>query len=83
MGAFAGDTQAEDRDAAPHKAVHHVYKQRPAPVAEGHLMRIPEHPTIRDCVHVFFPQCSPRGGYDPLNDGTYGGSYNNGGGSRY
>jgi hypothetical protein len=62
MGIFAGYAQAEDRDARPPKAVHHARKQQPKPLVEGHSMRIPEHPIIRDCVHVFFPQCSPRPG---------------------
>jgi hypothetical protein len=33
--------------------------------------RIPAHPLVFDCVHVMFPQCSPHGGFDPLNDGSF------------
>jgi len=33
--------------------------------------RIPANPLLRDCVHVAFPQCSPRGGLYPLNDGEF------------
>lgn len=70
LGFFAGYAQAEDRDAAHPKAVHHGQKQQPR-VVERNFFRIPEHPIVRDCVHVHFPQCSPRS-YDPLNDGTFG-----------
>lgn len=32
------------------------------------LLRTPAYPVIRDCTHVFFPQCNFRG---DLNDGTF------------
>ncbi len=73
LGFFARYAQAEDRDAIPPKAAHHGQKQQ-LRVVERNLFRIPEHPVVRDCVHVHFPQCSPRS-YDPLNDGTLGGKY--------
>jgi hypothetical protein len=55
----------------PAKPVRHARKQssrivEEAPKAES--LRIPEHPVIRDCIHVFFPQCGSRGS---LNDGTF------------
>jgi hypothetical protein len=54
-----------------HKPVREVRKQ-PSQTAETGTtqFRIPAHPAVRDCVHVFFPQCGR--GYDGLNDGTWG-----------
>ena len=77
LTAFAGQSQAHDPAQAPvkhprsHKPVH-VVAQPPLQAAEigNTQFRIPAHPIVRDCVHVFFPQCTR--GYDGLNDGTWG-----------
>jgi hypothetical protein len=55
-----------------HKPVGDVRRQPARTAAEtgSTLFRIPAHPVVRDCVHVFFPQCGR--GYDGLNDGTWG-----------
>jgi hypothetical protein len=61
--------QASLRDSKP---VRHARKPAARVVEEApkaELFRIPAHPVIRDCVHVYFPQCSGRGGF---NDGTFG-----------
>jgi hypothetical protein len=54
------------------KSVKPVYNRpkQPRQVVETpeSQFRIPAHPIVRDCIHVFFPQCSSRGG---LNDGAY------------
>jgi hypothetical protein len=50
----------------------HARRKPPAPAVveiPESSFRIPAHPIVRDCVHVFFPQCSTRSG---LNDGTFG-----------
>jgi hypothetical protein len=74
---FAGPSQRDPAEASvkhptSHKRVHEVRKP-PVYTAETgttSLFRIPAHPVVRDCVHVFFPQCGR--GYDGLNDGTWG-----------
>jgi hypothetical protein len=77
----AGQPQANDKDRTaahrrqdPRKAVR--VGETPAPP-----FRIPAYPVVRDCAHVMFPQCSPRGGINPLddadrlNDGTFNGRH--------
>jgi hypothetical protein len=73
--AFAGPSQAYDSPQGEqaslkkhHKRIHEVH-QLPSRPPEPEF-RIPAHPVVRDCVHVFFPQCSR--GYEGLNDGTFG-----------
>jgi len=72
--AFAGPSQAYDSPQGQpepkkhHKPIHEVHQQ-PSPTADTQF-RIPAHPVVRDCVHVFFPQCSR--GYEGLNDGYWG-----------
>jgi hypothetical protein len=72
------------KESKPAKPVHHVRKPSSRIVVEqvpriveqaprGELMRIPAHPIVRDCVHVFFPQCSR--GYEGLNDGQFNRPY--------
>jgi hypothetical protein len=38
-------------------------RKEPGPVAGPPSQTIPPHPVVRDCIHVFFPQCSPPGGF--------------------
>jgi hypothetical protein len=42
--------------------------KEPSRVVGPQSQTIPPHPVIRDCIHVFFPQCSPPGS-------LYGGMY--------
>lgn len=49
---------------------HRVADHVDAPPPTG-FMRLPANPVLRDCVHVTFPQCSSRGGLNPLNDGQF------------
>jgi hypothetical protein len=76
LTAFAGQSQAHDPAQEPvkkHRTLHRpVYVPPPVRAAEtgNTQFRIPAHPVVRDCVHVFFPQCAR--GYDGLNDGTFG-----------
>jgi hypothetical protein len=71
--AFAGPSQAYDSPQGQpepkkyHKPMHEARQQPSRPVEPQ--FRIPAHPVMRDCVHVFFPQCSR--GYEGLNDGTF------------
>jgi hypothetical protein len=78
IAVFAGPSLAHDSEqgeqASPkkhHKPVH----QQPSRTAETVTtqFRIPAHPVVRDCVHVFFPQCGR--GYDGLNDGSFHSNY--------
>jgi hypothetical protein len=71
--AFAGSAYASVKRPA------HKHPIRTAETAEKEYggrpgyptqFRIPAHPLVWDCVHVTFPQCSPRG-YDNLNDGSF------------
>ena len=39
--------------------------------APAQIFRIPANPVMRDCVHVAFPQCGPKAGLNPLNDGDF------------
>jgi hypothetical protein len=74
VAAFAGPSLAYDSAQAPvkkhHKPVRDVHPE-PSRTAEigTTQFRIPAHPIVRDCVHVFFPQCSR--GYEGLNDGSF------------
>jgi hypothetical protein len=85
LTAFAAQSQAQAQSAAPGPAVEPVslkhqksqklardVHQQPSQAAPTGTtqFRIPAHPVVRDCVHVFFPQCGR--GYDGLNDGTWG-----------
>jgi hypothetical protein len=77
LAVFAGVAQAApDKDGAPpahrahaHKQVRQIAETPPATTQ----FRIPANPVVRDCVHVFFPQCGR--GYDGLNDGTFNRPY--------
>jgi hypothetical protein len=72
----ANDT---DRTASTHRR-HDARKANRAGETPASPFRIPAQPAVRDCAHVMFPQCSPRGGMnflddgpDRLNDGTFNG----------
>jgi hypothetical protein len=72
--AFAGPSRAYDSvEQGPakkhHKPVRDVHQPSRTAETGTTLFRIPAHPVVRDCVHVFFPQCGR--GYDGLNDGTF------------
>ena len=43
-------------------------RKQPGRVVGPQSQTIPPHPVVRDCIHVFFPQCSPPGS-------LYGGMY--------
>jgi hypothetical protein len=80
--AFAAQAQAEqaekDNGALPanhgqhgHKHPNRVAQTQPKRTVETQpptYFRIPANPVVRDCVHVTFPQCSGKGGF---NDGTF------------
>lgn len=71
-GKTVGKTKAAHRRAGSgHRVAGSAVGQVGAPPAPTGFMRIPEHPLIRDCTHVAFPQCSGRGGLNPLNDGDF------------
>lgn len=63
---------ASAKDRASARQARDAHRQQPSRVVETPkpLFRIPAHPVVRDCVHVFFPQCGR--GFDGLNDGTFG-----------
>lgn len=71
----------KDRTASAHRR-HDARKANRVGETPSSAFRIPAHPVVRDCAHVMFPQCSPRGGINPLddgpdrlNDGTFNGKY--------
>ena len=66
--------QAQATDEKDGTRVHHHKAKRVAETpAPAQTFRIPEHPVVRDCVHVMFPQCAR--GYDGLNDGQFNQPY--------
>jgi hypothetical protein len=66
----AGQPQANDkgRTASAHRR-HDARKAIRGGETPATRFRIPADPVVRDCAHVMFPQCSPRGGINPLDDG--------------
>ena len=69
----SGQVYAADGD---HKKVVRHHHPRGYPVvnevaapSQTQYLRIPQHPVVRDCVHVMFPQCDR--GFDGLNDGQF------------
>jgi hypothetical protein len=71
----------KDRTASAHRR-HDARKANRVGEMPATPFRIPAQPAVRDCAHVMFPQCSPRGGMnllddgpDRLNDGTFNGKY--------
>ena len=64
-----GQPQADGKDRT--ASAHRRHDARKARVGEtpASPFRIPTYPVVRDCAHVMFPQCSPRGGINPLDDG--------------
>ncbi len=56
------------KDSKSTKSAHR--RKHPSQIVEAppQSLRVPANPVVRDCTHVFFPQCSRRGG---LNDGTF------------
>jgi hypothetical protein len=80
---IAGQPLADDKGRTPsaHRR-HDAHKALRVGETSASPFRIPAHPVVRDCAHVMFPQCSPRGGMNPLddgpdrlNDGTYNGEH--------
>jgi hypothetical protein len=72
--AFAGPSQAYDSpqgEPAPKKHHKPVHQQPSRTAGTGTTQfRIPAEPAVRDCIHIFFPQCGSRG-YGNPNDGSY------------
>ena len=75
MGAFSVNAYAIEKHPAHRHSIRTADRMPETRMPEtGRLeyptqFRIPAHPLVWDCVHVFFPQCTR--GYDGLNDGSF------------
>lgn len=67
----AGKTAKAAGTAHHHRRAEAGHRVAAPAAAPAQTFRIPAQPVLRDCVHVSFPQCSSRGGPNPLNDGEF------------